>query len=151
MKTRPGLYRAVVLLFGLLAASVIGFSQSTSQLRGTITDPQSAAISTARVTLSSTGTGFNRQTLTNASGEYQFLQVPPGTYKVVVEMAGFTPLTRTDIQLLVNTPTTLDLRMELGQTAETVNVAAEASTINTVDASIGNAFSEQQVRELPLQ
>jgi len=60
-------------------------------------------------------------------------------------------LTRTDVQLLVNTPTTLDLHMELGKTAETVNVAAEASTINTVDASVGNAFSEMQVRELPLE
>ena len=55
------------------------------------------------------------------------------------------------MQLLVNTPTTLDLRMELGKTTETVNVAAEASTINTVDASVGNAFSEMQVRELPLE
>src|ERR1700731_2419996 len=128
MKTRPGLYRSVVLLLGALAASVNGFSQSTTQLHGTITDPQGAVISTARVTLSSAGTGFNRQTLTNANGEYQFLQVPPGTYKVVAEMAGFTTLTRTDIQLLVNTPTTLDLRMELGQTTESVNVAAEAST-----------------------
>jgi hypothetical protein len=83
------------LLFGVLAASVTGFPQSTSQLRGTITDPQGAVISTTRVTLSSTGTGFNRQMLTNAGGEYQFLQVPPGTYKVVAEMAGFTSLTRT--------------------------------------------------------
>ena len=66
-------------------------------------------------------------------------------------MTGFTTLTRTDVQLLVNTPTTLDLRMELGKTTETVNVAAEASTINTVDASVGNAFSEMQVRELPLE
>ena len=66
-------------------------------------------------------------------------------------MVGFAKLTRTDVQLLVNTPTTLDLRLELGKTTETVNVAAEASTINTVDASVGNAFSEMQVRELPLE
>ena len=52
---------------------------------------------------------------------------------------------------LVNTPTTLDLRLEIGQTTDTVTVSAEASAVNTVDASIGNAFTEQQVGALPLQ
>ncbi len=64
---------------------------------------------------------------------------------------GFTLATRTDVRLLVNSPATLDLRLELGRTAETVNVSAQTSAINTVDASVGNAFSEQQVRELPLE
>jgi hypothetical protein len=85
----------------------------------------------------------------NAQGEYQFLQVAPGTYKVVVSKAGFAQAIRNE--LLVNTPTSLDLRLEIGKTTDTVNVSAEASTINTVDASIGNAFSEDQVRELPLE
>ena len=48
--------------------------------------------------------------------------------------------TRTDVKLLVNTPTTLDVRMELGKTEEVVNVVADASFINTVDASVANAF-----------
>ena len=108
-------------------------------------------IAGAVVTLSNAGTGFNRSLTTDQRGEYQFVQVAPGTYKIDVEMVGFAKLTRTDVQLLVNTPTTLDLHMELGKTTETVNVAAEASTINTVDASVGNAFSEMQVRELPLE
>ncbi len=108
-------------------------------------------ITNAKVTLSDTGTGFTRSVTTDARGEYQFVQLAPGTYRIVVEMAGFTTVTRTDVQLLVNTPTTLDLRMELGATTESVNVAAEVSTVNTVDASVGNAFSELQVRELPLE
>lgn len=151
MNARRVFHMLSALLGGLVLAVVSGFSQSTSQLHGVVTDPQGAVIAAARLTLASDGTGFNRQTATNNNGEYQFLQVPPGTYKVVVDMAGFSTLTRTDVQLLVNTPTTLDLRMELGKATQTVDVAAEASTINTVDASVGNAFSEKQVRELPLQ
>ncbi|HUJ51542.1 MAG TPA: carboxypeptidase-like regulatory domain-containing protein, partial [Bryobacteraceae bacterium] len=151
MPTQSGLRHVLFFLFLAVAGAFSAFAQSTTLLRGTVTDPQGAVIADAKVTLSSASTGFNRSVITNQSGEYQFLQMSPGTYTVVVEAAGFSTLTRTSVQLLVNTPTTLDLRMELGKTTETVNVAAEASTINTVDASVGNAFSELQVRELPLE
>lgn len=151
MPTQLGLRHFFAVLLFAMAVSTGAFAQSTALLRGTVTDPQGAVIAGAKVTLSSDTTGFSRAAITGANGEYQFLQLAPGTYKIVVEVTGFTTLTRTDVQLLVNTPTTLDLRMELGKTTETVNVAAEASTINTVDASVGNAFSETQVRELPLE
>ncbi|HTA45982.1 MAG TPA: TonB-dependent receptor [Bryobacteraceae bacterium] len=128
-----------------------GSAQSTSLLRGTITDPQGGAVSNAVVTLSSADTGVNRKVATASNGEYQFLQVVPGSYSVEVESPGFSKASRSDVKLLVNTPTTLDLTLALGQTTEIVNVSAEASTINTVDASVGNAFSETQVRQLPLQ
>ncbi len=141
MHTKRGVYQFLILLFLTAAASFSGFSQSTTLLRGTLTDPQGAVITNAKVTLSNAGTGFTRSVTTDARGEYQFVPLAPGTYKIVVEMAGFTTVTRTDVQLLVNTPTTLDLRMELGRTAtQTVDVAAEVSTVNTVDASVGNAF-----------
>jgi Carboxypeptidase regulatory-like domain len=151
MPATRGWYQLLVCLFFTAAASFSGFGQSTTLLRGTVTDPQGAVITSAVVTLSNAGTGFSRAVTTDQRGEYQFVQIAPGTYTIVVEMVGFTKLTRTDVQLLVNTPTTLDLRMELGKASETVNVAAQASTINTVDASVGNAFSELQVRELPLE
>ncbi len=150
MTTRAG---SRFLFLSLLAAvsSVNVFSQSSALLRGTVSDQQGALIPDAIVTLTNASTGFNRATTTNTQGEYQFLQIAPGTYKMVVEKPGFTQATRAGVQLLVNTPTTLDLRLEVGKTTDTVNVSAEASTINTVDASVGNAFSEEQVRELPLE
>src|SRR5580698_7004145 len=149
MRTRLG--SSLALWFGVFAAAQVGLSQSTTLLLGTVTDPQGSAIAEALVKLSSAQTGVSRQTLTTASGEYQFLQVSPGSYTLTVEKAGFSTLSRTDVGLLVNTPTTLNLHMELGKTSETVSVSAEASAINTVDASIGNAFSEKQVSALPLQ
>src|SRR5579862_6707970 len=151
MKIHSSSSRLFPMALGLFAAALAGFAQSTSQLRGTVSDPGAAVIGEAAVTLTSPETGFKRQALTNASGEYQFLQVVPGTYRVIVEKPGFAILTRTDVKLLVNTPTTLDLHMEVEKLTESVNVAADASAINTVDASVGNAFSETQVRQLPLQ
>src|SRR6185369_9808736 len=139
------LFVCASLLIGLTS-----YAQSTTSLRGVITDPTGAVIPGAVVTLSNAGTGFKRQALTSEDGVYQFLQAPPGTYQVAIEKTGFTSATRDGVQLQVNTPATLDLRMEVGGTSDVVNVQADATVINTVDASIGNPFSEQQVRQLPL-
>ena len=144
-------FRHLFLFIGICFTVLHGFAQSTSSLRGTLTDPQGAAIVEAKVTLTNADTGLTRSAITSGNGEYQFLQVVPGTYKIEAERPGFAVLTRSGLKLLVNTPTTMDLHMELGQTVETVNVSAETSAINTVDASVGNEFSETQVRELPLQ
>jgi hypothetical protein len=114
-------------------------------------DQTGAVIPGAIVSLTNSGTGFKRQALTGEDGAYQFLQAPPGTYQVTVEKAGFTTVTRDTVQLQVNTPGTLDLRMNVGATTDVVNVEADATAINTVDASIGNPFSETQVRQLPLE
>lgn len=124
----------------VLLLSAGAFAQSTALLRGTVSDPQGAIIPSAVVTLTNSSTGFNRKTITDPQGEYQFLQVAPGTYQVSVDKVGFTTATRRDLQLLVNTPATLDIRLELGKAAETVDVSSDTSAINTVDASVGNAF-----------
>src|SRR3954465_13830210 len=65
------------------------FGQSTTSLRGTVTDAQNAAIADAVVLLQDTANGFERNMLTSAAGEYQFAQVPPGTYNVTVKKPGF--------------------------------------------------------------
>src|SRR5215470_475135 len=139
-----------VVLF-LLNAVFWTYAQSTTSLRGVVTDPTGAVIPGAVVSLTNGGTGFKRQALTGEDGVYQFLQAPPGMYQVTVEKAGFTTVSRDSVQLQVNTPGTLDLRMDVGATTDVVNVEADATAINTVDASIGNPFSETQVRQLPLQ
>src|SRR6266446_7784693 len=125
-------------LLGLSLISPAAFAQATTSLRGTVTDPQGAVIPQAVVTLNNQANGSKRQMLTSAAGEYQFPQVAPGTYRLELEKPGFTKITRDGVQLLVNTPATVDLRMEVGTTGDVVNVTADASVINTVDASIGN-------------
>jgi len=139
-----------VSLFVFLGA-LGAYSQSTTSLRGVIVDPSGAVIFGAAVAIRSVENGAARGEVTNGSGEYSFLQVAPGTYKLTVEKAGFATMTKSDVKLLVNTPTTLDLKMALSNSGEIINVSSEASQINTTDASEGNPFSETQVRQLPLQ
>jgi hypothetical protein len=146
----PTFLRNTVAVF-LLAGAWNAYSQATTSLRGTISDSQGLALPTAVLTLTNVENSAARKVISGAAGEYIFVQIPPGTYKITAERPGFTTATRDHIQLLVNTPATLDLRLEVGATTETVNVQSETSTVNTVDASVGNPLSEHQVRQLPLQ
>ena len=140
-------YRFV--LATLLAVPLI-WGQATSSLRGTVTDASGASVDSAAVSLQAAETGYKRSTLSDSTGSYQFVQVPPGTYTVVVQKPGFAVTTQTNVILQVNTPITLTIALQVANVSESVNVEAEVTKINTVDASIGNAFNEAQVRQLPL-
>src|SRR5258708_34701731 len=145
--------RDLFLIALLLVLAVVpnAFAQATTSLRGTVIDPSGAVIPEAIATLRALGNGSKRQVPTGADGVYQFLQVTPGTYQVVLKKPGFAKISRDGVQLLVNTPATIDFHMEIGNTGDVVNVLAEAAEINTVDASIGNTFSEPQVRQPPFE
>lgn len=125
--------------------------QAMTSLRGTVTDPSAAAIPNATVHLVSAQTGIERTASTGPEGNYEFLQVPPGTYRVIVEAAGFRRLDRQNVQLLVNTPATVNVELEVGRVTEIVSVSAEAPLLNMTDASLGIAFNELQVKQLPFE
>lgn len=145
----PGRLISKILLVTAFAA--LSWGQSTTSLRGSVKDKQSGAVPDAVIELLQTDTGLRRNVTTGASGEYQFSQVPPGKYAITVTKPGFTVLTQKDLELQINTPATLNITLEVASVAESVNVEAEAPTINTSDAAMGNAFTQTQVRQLPLQ
>jgi hypothetical protein len=135
----------------VLLAMASLWGQASTSLRGTITDPSGAVVVEAVVTLTDASAGALRQVVSDKNGQYQFLQLIPGDYSVKVEKPGFTTSLKSGVTLVVNTPATFDVRIEVGTVGSSVNVEADLSTINTVDASIGNAFGERQVNQLPLQ
>jgi len=142
--------RSVFTGVALLGARLTFYGQSTSSLRGTVVDQQGAAIPEALITLTNDGTGSTRETLADSTGVYGFVQMPPGDYTLTAVKVGFATVTQKGVKLLVNTPASVDLAMEVGKTTETVNVSAEAQTLNTVDATVGNTFNQTQIRQLPL-
>jgi len=146
---------AVVLILGLailgLVASSANAQTGTTSLRGIITDRSGATISGAKVTLSNAQQGSQREDTSGSSGEYEFLALQPGTYTLAVESSGFRKYEQTGLQLLVNSPSTVNVTLEVGSTTQTVEVSAQAATINTSDASLGIAFGERQVKELPME
>ena len=145
-----------LVLFGIIAAflfvtSSVYAQTGTTSLRGTVTDKTGASVGTAKVSLDNVGQALHRDILTNDRGDYEFLALPPGTYSLTVEKVGFRKFEQKNLQLLVNTPTTVNPAMEVGAVSQVVEVSAVAVTLNTTDASLGNAFNENQVRQLPLE
>jgi hypothetical protein len=136
---------------GLFAVVALAWGQATTSLRGIISDQSGAVIPHAKVTLSNTATGFERTSNSSAEGNYEFLQVLPGTYRLTVESEGFRKLQRENVQLLVNLPATINVSLEVGRRTDTVSVTAEAPLLNTTDASLGIAFNENQVKQLPIE
>lgn len=143
--------RCPLFLFLLLCAVLPppAFAQSTSSLRGKVVDAQGAFIPGVALRLVNSQTGVERNVFSDETGAYQFVQMPPGAYELTAELPGFAPATA-KLTLQVDTPATLDITLQLAGVTEAVTVEATIAPINTVDASVGNAFGEQQVRQLPL-
>jgi hypothetical protein len=114
-------------------------------------DKSGGTIAVARVSLMNAAQGLQRGTGTNAAGEYEFVGLQPGTYALAVEAPGFRKYEQTNIQLLVNLPATVNVTMDVGSSSQTVEVSVQAEALNTTDASLGNAFNENQVKQLPLE
>src|SRR5712692_7084754 len=135
-----------------VALSGVAFPQaSSSSLRGTVTDPSGSAIPGATVVIDNAESKTTRTATTGDVGDYTFPVLPPGTYTLTVTATGFARYQQTNIQLLVNTPSTANVRLKVGTTSETITVTSEAPALDLVDASLGNSFDQTQVREIPLE
>ncbi len=150
----PGraLLRFLVLL--LLAQWIFTSSasgQATTSIRGTVTDSSGGYVGGASVTLTNPESKSERTATTEVGGGYQFLFLPPGTYTLAVTAAGFQKYEQVGLQLLVNTPATVNVQLKVGAAKDVVIVTEEAPALNLVDASLGNSFDETQVRQIPLE
>jgi hypothetical protein len=141
----------ILTLLAQLIAAGIARSQATTSLRGTVTDSSGGYIAGASVTLTNPESKNERTAATGNDGGYQFLFLPPGTYTLDVAAAGFQKYEQTGLQLLVNTPVTVNVQLKVGGGKETVTVTAEEPALNLVDASIGDSFDETHVRQIPLE
>jgi hypothetical protein len=155
MTRRSMLDRLVVgLLAGAVVAllSIAAWSQAAStSLNGRITDPSGAAVPGARVTVLRPDTGLTRSVTTNAQGGYDFPALPPGNYRVTVRAHGFATTVQRSLELVVNEPATLNLALQVASSATTVEVQGTAAPlVNHTDATIGNAFTETQIQNLPI-
>jgi len=150
LKGRLGLCAFFVVVL-LLVANLTFAQTGTTSLRGVVLDKSGASIADAKVTIVNNAQATTRDLTTKSTGEYEFLALTPGTYNLTVEKDGFRKYQQANIQLLVNSPTAINVTLEVGSSVVTVEVNAQMQTLNTTDASLGTAFSERQVKELPME
>jgi hypothetical protein len=120
-------------------------AQSTSSLNGNVSDSSGAAVADAKITLIDPATGSQRTTTSNGSGLYQFLDVPPGDYRLEATATGFAPYVAPKITLMVKLPSTVSIRLQVAGVTQSVDVEGEAPLINRTDASLGNVVNEAQI------
>lgn len=135
----------------LMAVAVILAQTGNSSLHGTILDPNGASVADATVTITNAEQGIMLTTKSDKYGAYQFLEVRPGTYVLSVSAAGFANYKQIGLPLLVATPTTNDVKMQLAGVVTTVEVVTTTQAINTQDATLGNAVSSNLLQALPAE
>src|SRR5437660_2370258 len=137
----------LVLLFVIPPSAA---AQATATLNGVVRDSSGAVIPKATVTLHNTNTGTDREGLTNDSGLYVFVSVPPGEYVLKVTKEGFTTATQEGLHVVVNQASTQDFTLRVGSTQQSVTVEGSAVNLETANATLGTVIESKQVRDLPL-
>lgn len=139
----------VLLVLGMMTLPVMAQS-SYGSVVGTITDSTGAAVPGAAVVLVNAGTSERRSMDTDSSGNFQFVNLVPGTYRVDVEKQGFKRMTRDGVQVAVQTVIRVDSTMQVGDVGQTVEVSGQAPLLQTENASVGQVVEGRVVTEMPL-
>jgi hypothetical protein len=141
-----------VALAVLLAAIVPAANAQTfyGSIVGTVTDATSASVPGATVTLTNQGTSERRTTETDPRGNYQFVNLVPGVYRVDIEKTGFQRLSRPDIQVQVQAAVRIDGSLVVGEITQTVEILASTPLLQTESTSLSHVVEGRTVQEMPL-
>ena len=144
-------WRLILAAVLLTAVAETALAQSSNgTLHGTVVDQGGGVLPGVSVKLQSPATGLARDVVTNASGAYVFNFLPAGEYVVTAELTGFKTIRRADIKLEVGQSLEHNLKMEVGNLQEIVNVEATAPVLDRTSASIGTVIQAAHLKELPL-
>ncbi|MGH9680458.1 MAG: carboxypeptidase regulatory-like domain-containing protein, partial [Candidatus Acidiferrales bacterium] len=143
--TVVALFLSTLLVSPLVRAQVAG-----GALSGTVSDPSGAAIPNANLAIKAVATGVSRTVTTDAAGLYSAPNLLPGTYEVTASASGFKQVVLTGITITVGFQQTLNVKMEVGQVSQTIQVAAEAPQIQLTSSALSDTVNATTVRELPL-
>ena len=144
--TKSCMISLCILLLTLSAMAQI----QNGQFTGTVTDASGAALPGAKITITNSATNFSMTTTTNGTGSYTAKELPVGVYKITVEAAGFKTYTDNNVNLDPGAIARVDVKMQLGQAREVVEVTGEASAVQTEDAKLFTTVTSAQIANLPL-
>ena len=132
-----------------LALSAVGQSDSTS-VSGAVSDASGAMLPNAKVTVRNEATGTEQTTTSNDSGQYTIPNVRPGSYTVTVEASGFQTFKTSGVLVDASIPKQVNAGMKVGDAGTSVNVEANANTVQTESAVLGQLVTQEQVRSIQL-
>jgi hypothetical protein len=134
----------------MLALSV-GLSQETvGSIIGRVTDTSGSVVGGAEIRVVNTGTGVESKTTSNDVGNYLVSSLPPGTYRLSADHAGFKRVEIPAIVLEIQQQARADIRLDVGEVHETVSVTAPPPQLITDDATLGEVIDNKTVVEIPI-
>src|SRR5690242_18325389 len=117
---------------------------------GSVQDASGAAVPGASVTIVNSDTGLSRVAVTDSDGEYAVPSLPPGVYTAFAEMKGFKKVSISGIRLNVDQKARIDLKLEIGEITESIQVQGAVSLLQSDSSELGVTINESQIKELPL-
>ena len=141
--------RKWILSLTLLLASSTAYAQN-AQVSGILKDQTGGVLPGVTITAKNVETGLTRTAVTEATGEYRVPALPPGTYAVSAELAGFTGETRPDIVLIIDQDATINFTLKPAAVAEVLTVTGEAPIVDTTKSDVSTSVSTQQIQDLPV-
>jgi hypothetical protein len=149
MKLRSGL--VLFFFFSLLCAPAAMAQTFRGTILGTVTDPQGAVISGAKITVRNVNTGLERTTQTSADGSYSVPELPIGVYIVTISQGGFQTAVTTNVAVDVASEKRVDAALKTGAVSEKVEVAGETlPMVETTSAELGGTLTTATIENLPV-
>jgi hypothetical protein len=139
---------SIALVLVMSCATVFG--QGTAQISGTVTDPTGALLPGVDVMATQTATGTVRSGVSNERGAYILPNLPIGPYQLEVSLPGFQTYVQTGIVLEVNATPVINVSLQVGQVAQTIEVQANAALVETRTVGVGQVMENERILELPL-
>lgn len=140
----------VVFLFSPLGVQPAMADNLYAKIQGTVTDPTGAVLSGVKLTATNVGTNLAYTAQTSGDGNYVFLNLPIGTYRVTATNSGFRTFTATGITLVLDQIFALNIKMELGQVSEQVLVEANNVQVETTSTQLGTVINGDTIVDMPL-
>jgi hypothetical protein len=140
----------VLAVAGALTPTTVLCQNSSSAVNGVVTDPADARVPGARVTLRNVDTNVERVTVSNATGDYFFSNVPPARYTLTFAARNFQTETISAFDVAVAQAVTLNATLRIGDLAQSVTVEATGAQVESSTAQLGTVIGERAVNDLPL-
>ncbi|MGC2546408.1 MAG: carboxypeptidase regulatory-like domain-containing protein [Silvibacterium sp.] len=149
--------RAICIIANLLLTGAMGFEQysaaqvNTASIHGTVTDSTGAVIPSADVTVLNTSTGVSSKTKSDAKGYFAAVSLQPGgPYTVTVSATGFSAFSSSGLMLNVNDDRSIDVKLQVGATAQTVQVQVSSVQVETSETQLKTDILASEVTQLPV-
>jgi len=131
-------------------AGALAFGQAAGSLSGSVLDANGAAVPGADVEAKQNQTGVTARTVSSDEGVYVFPSLPVGIWTITVEKGGFKRLVRTDIEIFTAQRGALDLRLEVGDVKQSVEVSATQTLLESETSERSQALTPKMYQSLPL-